>query len=502
MVGETNNTATTYIEEIGLLIPEDRKEDMAVFSGGRTMTPEATAAGKRLKRMMRVICGLSLMALWPWISSSLSSSNYENTDAWSVTKNATTTIPPPNFALSISHPQNDNDDTINRQNASQQDHDNIGGTAAATVQIQEPPNEKKIRLFHVMNIYATNNKDNDEDSIHQPYDQWVTLQSIERAKQNMPTDLQMTLICAIFPSDWELLSEATVCDHRVLLERSTRTEYGGIPNPFTMDNFQKPEQTPADSVAATTISPAITRLFADYELPFMQDILDAAVSVAKETETKTDFYVMMTNADIGLTKDFYPFLLEKLKEGREAFQINRAGVKMVARKTSIISILEPTKNQAKIERLFAQIDRALENRAKWQKHPGTDCFLLHSSVIDRVHLGNQFAGYPAWARYLKLVLERSIARDTYEIIPSSPNGTFHLGNDRNWEKGNGSENNSTKADPMLNFVMETYRNEIAACPKDNPIINNVQTSLNFVSCGVAFREHYPELVDNWHADTR
>lgn len=175
--------------------------------------------------------------------------------------------------------------------------------------------KKTFRLVHVMNIYATKNN-SEIDRIHQPYDQWVTLKSIERAKQHMPRELDMTLVCAILQSDWDVLSEETVpvCDRRVLLKRSTLTEYGGQPNNFTTAEFGKQNVTNSNPTSEDTeahFSGLISRLFSQKELPFMQDILDGAISVARENAEKIktnknahtngddDLYIMLTNADIG-----------------------------------------------------------------------------------------------------------------------------------------------------------------------------------------------------------
>ena len=161
---------------------------------------------------------------------------------------------------------------------------------------------KKFRLFQVINTFAIN-KDNKNDPVHQPYDQWSTLQSIDRAKKHVPQELNVTLVCAMFQSDWRVLSKENVpaCDRRFLLERSTITEYGN--QNYNGTNANKNEK-----------EALVSELFSKRELPFLQDLLDAAVVTAWESEPSrkmeergtnrngNDFYVMLTNSDIWLTK--------------------------------------------------------------------------------------------------------------------------------------------------------------------------------------------------------
>ena len=192
----------------------------------------------------------------------------------------------------------------------------------------DAPATKKLKVFQVMNIYDIN-KDNygktEDDSIvhHQPFDQWVTIQSIERAKQHMPPELEMTVVCAILRSDWDILSEkrVTICDHRVLLERSTLTEYGGRPKQISFSGFGNNNNTKEknEDKKQAQMSQFISELFSKREFPFMQDIIDAVISVAKESSTpnnnkntnknddrnsNNNTYIMLTNADIGFSEFF------------------------------------------------------------------------------------------------------------------------------------------------------------------------------------------------------
>ena len=370
-----------------------------------------------------------------------------------------------------------------------------------------------IRLFHVLNIYAINKddygggngnnedtEDNDAPFAYQPFDQWVTLQSIQRAKEFMPPGLEMTLVCAILKSDWDILTKERVpiCDHRIRLDRSTLTEYGGKPKSFDFTTVFGPNNytttNPQFASQSAEISEALTKLFSERELPFPQDVLDAGISVAEEQRktTKDKYYyyhVMMTNADIGLSQHFYGFMLEQLKAHPRAFQLNRVGVPYRNEVTNQVNIpiSEPTTNKMEIEMLLRTIENALPDGTD---HPGTDCFVIHSAIAEKIRLGDQFAGYPAWAGSLKIILKDILTNHTYTLIHSNPHGTFHIGNDKEWFH---QEEEDTAKDPVndkvIAFLQENYREEIADCPIQR-VITNVHTAVNLIHCGIVFQKHY------------
>jgi len=369
--------------------------------------------------------------------------------------------------------------------------------------------QTNFRLYHVMNIYATNkkgfNKKNGDPLLHQPYDQWVTLKSIEYAKKFLPNNIEMTLVCAILESDWEILNSSPkmvpVCDKKILLKRSTSTEYGGRPNRLNMATFGNSVfNITTDDHDQSLVESNIQEFFAHKELPFVQDVLDAATRVALEDNQKnpnmdSQFYVMMTNADIGLTKHFYPFLYHHLQEDLGAFQINRLTIPLVDEAN--ITIREPTNDPSKIQTLLEQIHAA---RMIGRTHPGVDCFVIHSRILNKVQLGDQFAGYPAWAASLKLVLKDILSKGSYKTIESTPKGTFHLGDEKNWdtrEKMIGGNMN-----PEQDFLFQNYQSDMNDCPlrrlkhiKTASVeVPNAPTLINLVNCGLAFRTHYQDFL--------
>ena len=384
-------------------------------------------------------------------------------------------------------------------------------TATRTKQPLPPPKatkKKKIKLFQVINTFAINkDKTNDNDGSgngnptisYQPYDQWSTLASIQRARQQyaarslVDQNLEITLVCAMFESDERILVANNLlqapCDHVSRLERSTVTEYG---------NGNRNLNSNSNSNSNETL---FSEVFSKRELPFLQDLLDAAVSVARNEKTKhntagnttaennnsndeddaDDFYVMLTNSDIGLTKDFYSFLLPLLEEEQKAYTINRWSIPMDG-KPHPISIRTPTNDPQEIEKLLTQIDASLVNGTK---HPGNDCFIIHSSIIDKISLGTMYMGFPPWGSALQIMLKDIVAKNAYKKVLSTPNATFHLGGKGTWS----IKKNGATAQTVLKYIKERYKEDIVDCPKTILAVDP-HTVMNAAICGRVFREDY------------
>ncbi|KAL3817302.1 hypothetical protein ACHAXA_003043 [Cyclostephanos tholiformis] len=238
----------------------------------------------------------------------------------------------------------------------------------------------KLRLIHAMNVYSIPGKPGEDNTF--PFQQWSTVESIKRARQYAPQDLDIDFVCALFESDRDALS-GLPC-RMVNLTRSTKTEY-----PFIKKSK---------------------------ELPFIQDIIDAAV--AQDKDGDGEFFLMLTNSDIGLTKYFYRNIMPHLKI-REAMSINRLVVE-----AERIHITDDGGS------LLSQVDSALDSA---EKHGGYDCFIVHSSALQRIWLGDMFAGYPPWGTVMHRLLMLTAAN--YTNIKANVNGTFHIGDDRSHWKG-------------------------------------------------------------------
>ena len=382
-------------------------------------------------------------------------------------------------------------------------------TATRTKQSLPPPRatkKKKIKLFQAINTFAINkDKTNNDDGsgngnptiYYQPYDQWSTLASIQRAKQQyaarslVDQNLEITLVCAMFESDERILVANDLlqapCDYVSRLERSTVTEYGN--GNRNLNSNSNSNET------------LFSEVFSKRELPFLQDLLDAAVSVARNEKTNhntagnttaennnsndeddaDDFYVMLTNSDIGLTKDFYSFLLPLLEEEQKAYTINRWSIPMDG-KSHPISIRKPTNDPQEIEKLLTQIDASL---VTGMKHPGYDCFIIHSSIIDKISLGTMYMGFPPWGSALQIMLKDIVAKNAYKQVRSTPNATFHLGGKGTWS----NKKKDATAQTVLKYIKERYKEDIADCPK-SIFAEDPHTVMNAAICGRVFREDY------------
>jgi hypothetical protein len=285
-------------------------------------------------------------------------------------------------------------------------------------------NKKKVKLVQVMNAYSIPGPRHTRVA---PFDQWSTIQSIQRAMKYAPSELEIDFVCAMFAHDMEALPELPC--RKVLLHRSTKTEY-----PF----FDKPK-----------------------ELPFIQDILDAAMENERR-RGNDNFFVMLTNSDISLTKDFYPFVYQKMQT-REAFSINRL--------TIPTNMVNETRDA---EALLQQVDSVLD---QGEEHPGYDCFIMHSSVLKRFRMGDLFAGHPPWGSLLMMTLR--IMAYNYAPFQSNVHKTFHLGNDRSkWINNNNKTYSEIQNDMWF----------LDVCPLrsfgDHPY-----TILNTINCGKWFEYH-------------
>ena len=343
--------------------------------------------------------------------------------------------------------------------------------------------KKRLKIIHVMNIYAipvpgqTKDSDNDTDDSDNnsttsrqrymsPFDQWVTLKSVERALQHLRSttttttsdvdvDIDVEFVCAMFDSDYqnyfqhpEHQQEFVPCQHHpLLLKRSTKTEYQHLlPSPIQ-------------------------------ELPFLQELLDVGMAVGAASATpeystittttgmnrnhnktdvlhqqETDFFVMITNSDIGLTKHFYSQLRSKLQH-HDAISINRMTIpdtdvnitklkrayyhKYDNHNATLHSDDDNASTSATVlSSLFTKIEETLIPKGK--KHMGWDCFLMHSSIVQqRLHLGELFAGYPPWGKVVHHLLTLPYVATNYTNYKSyklaSEGGTFHIGSSaRKW----------------------------------------------------------------------
>ena len=268
--------------------------------------------------------------------------------------------------------------------------------------------EGRRRLIHVTSPY---HDPSSADFTPLNFEQWSMLASVQIAQErffqkerndNAMFD-EVVLVCAILEEDSSVLNEVLppYCQRVVVLPRSTAKEYP----------YLKPKA-----------------------LPFLQDIVDAGMREATvEAESQDDeYYVMLTNSDICLTPDFYSNLERILMvENSNALAINRMTIDM-----KNVDLPRITDEDSSFDAKHSAANNLLDQAAnayghnQFTEHPGKDCFIMHSSVLKMVRLGNFFSGYPFWGANLGLAL--NIMGTNYTNIKSNTGGTFHLGNNEDW----------------------------------------------------------------------
>ena len=126
-----------------------------------------------------------------------------------------------------------------------------------------------------------------------------------------------------------------------------------------------------------------------------------------------DFFIY-TNIDIGLFPDFYIKVFEFIKNGYDAFCINRTNLPK-----KIDGVLLDKDN---IELIFTL-------RGKGDAHRGIDCFVFKRQIVPLLDLGNVFIGYPPVGQVLLTQIKNNSKRFKWFKNESI---TFHIGKDALW----------------------------------------------------------------------
>jgi hypothetical protein len=188
------------------------------------------------------------------------------------------------------------------------------------------------------------------------------------------------MYCAVFPSDSHIVPDRLF--ETTYLNRSTITEYPNLLPPKA--------------------------------LPFVDDIIRSASTAAGEYD-----YLIYTNADIGLAKDFYNAVAIKIYQGYDAFTINRRTLPK-----DCVDNVPPGLELSAID----------QNIQTGLFHPGSDCFVIKREIVESFSLGDLFLGFPPVASNLLQILTRLAFK--FHRFDSTEGLTFHLGDDSSWKKGN------------------------------------------------------------------
>lgn len=139
------------------------------------------------------------------------------------------------------------------------------------------------------------------------------------------------------------------------------------------------------------------------KLPLIDDLLERGLSYDPDVD-----YVIYTNADIALMPYFYQFVERRINEGLDGFVINR---RTIAAHYELESLTDAYSDAGK-------------------KHPGFDCFVIRSSLIERFLLQEICIGTTRIG--LALIANLIMHASNFKVF-NDEHLSFHLGEDRVWQ---------------------------------------------------------------------
>jgi len=170
------------------------------------------------------------------------------------------------------------------------------------------------------------------------------------------------------------------------------------------------DETPSPLPDEFTKLPDLTRSITDIKtfkqkrkLPLIRDILDTLY------EAGSADYMIYTNVDIALQPHFYWTVSNLVKQGYDAFAINRRTI---------------PDHYHKLE------DLPFMYAEPGEKHKGWDCFIFHRSLYPRFALGETCIGTGWFGR----VMLTNMACFAYRFkVFEDLHLTFHIGNEKPWK---------------------------------------------------------------------
>lgn len=235
------------------------------------------------------------------------------------------------------------------------------------------PNRKKAnyKIAHIVNPV----KVTPDNPSYLYYAQPVTFQSMKNAKDFAKDYVEVELYTTQYPEDHDILPK----------------------NDFT-------------------ILPDLDKSIHDYvefenksrKLPRINDIINRLYE-----HSKADYFIY-TNADIGVTKNFYLYVKSMIDDGYDSLCIHRRDLPK-----EIPNVGRLTDD--KMDYIYG---------VKGKSHPGHDCFLFKRNVVPHMCTGHVIIGYPPIGRIIRNEIHRNSKK--FAEVDSSANLTFHLGEDRSW----------------------------------------------------------------------
>ena len=231
--------------------------------------------------------------------------------------------------------------------------------------------KKKPKIAHVINPFKCL-KDNPS---YLYYAQPITFKSMHVAQlEAQKYDVEIELFAINFPEDDEIVPNYFLkLPH---LRRSTLTEF-----------------------------PKISK---QRKLPIVQEIFDSIL------ENSDADFIIFTNSDIGLQKNFYKKVYDFItKDNLKSFIINR----------------RDNIPKFKLKKRITEKDLDIIYKEKGIIHTGKDCFIISRDILKIVNTNLLFTGYPPWGNTLYKILKK-INSKTY--LFENEYLTFHLGMEETW----------------------------------------------------------------------
>ncbi len=161
------------------------------------------------------------------------------------------------------------------------------------------------------------------------------------------------------------------------------------------------------------------------KLPLLQDILSAAYKY-EEAE-----YVVYTNVDIALMPHFYVSAKKIMEEGYDVVNIFRR------------TLNNTYESLEEIPYMYADLG---------EDHPGTDCFIIKRSLLEKIELQKIVIG----SQFVALALRTNLHAFANKIAEfPRMHMTFHLGDDREWlNHDEYSAYNAAEVDKMFEQMLK------------------------------------------------
>ena len=233
--------------------------------------------------------------------------------------------------------------------------------------------KQPIKIAHMINPF----KCSENNPSYLFYAQPITFKSMHNAKlEAQKVGIDIKLYAVHYPEDDEIIPEYFIkLPH---LKKSTMSEFPKIAN--------------------------------NRKLPIIQEMFDSML------QNSDADYIVFTNSDIGVQKNFYIKITEFIeKDNLKSFIINR--------RDNIPKFKDKERlTEKNLDIIYKEIGEI---------HPGKDCFIIHRKILEKINMDLMFTGFPPWGNMLHKYLIR-IDKNTH--LYKNEYLTFHLGCDKTWNK--------------------------------------------------------------------